>query len=96
MFSAGGTLQLGTVQTSVTHGRGLNADEITDMLMAKLLHVADSAPLPIREQAMAFRADIRRVVLHYVAQAQKSQNTSVYNYLMQTGHPDAAEAVRKM
>lgn len=96
MFSTGGTLQLGTVQTSVTHGRGLNADEITDMLMAKLLHVADSAPMPIREQASAFRADIRRVVLHYVAQAQKSQNTTVYNHLMQGGYSDAAELVRKL
>lgn len=96
MFSVGTSIETGTVRTMVTEGRGLNADEITDMLMAKLLYVADSAPPTLREQAEAFRNDIRRVVRHYVAQAQKSQNTSIYNALMQAGHPDAAEVVRRL
>lgn len=96
MFSVGTSIETGIVRTMVTEGRGLNADEITDMLMIKLFYVADSAPPAIREQAEAFRNDLRRVVRHYVAQAQKSQNTSIYNVLMQAGHPDAAEVVRRL
>ena len=96
MISVSGTPVLGTAMASVTQGRGLNADELTDMCMDKLLHVADTAPPAIREQAAAFKGDIRKLVHYYISQAQRSQNTSIYNVLMQAGQHDAAEVVRKL
>jgi hypothetical protein len=87
---------VGSVRAMATTGRGLNPDEITDMLMDRLISVADTAPFAIKVQAQSFKADIRGLVLHYVKQAQKSQNTSIYNVLMQAGQQDAAELVRKL
>lgn len=89
-----GTLQMGSVRTVVTSGRGHNPEEITDMLMDRLIQIADTTPMPLREQAIAFRKDIRLMVLHYVTQAQKSQNTTIYNKLKEAGEDRAAEIVR--
>ncbi len=91
----GGT-EVGDVRVMATSGRGLNPEEITDMLMARLISVADTASPVIKTQAQVFTNDIRGLVLHYVRQAQKSQNTSMYNYLIQAGHIEAAELVRKL
>ena len=96
MLTVNGMIEAGEIRATATIGRGLNADEITDMLMARLIYVADTAAPVIQAQAQAFKSDIRGLVLHYVRQAQKSQNTSTYNYLMQAGHLDAAELVRKL
>ncbi len=96
MFSAMLTPEVGVVQTVATSGRGLNADELTAMALAKILFVGPDVPPAIRDQAEAYKARIEQVLRHYIGQAQKSQNTSVYNHLMQAGHPDAAEVVRKL
>lgn len=96
MFSLEGGGQVGTFQTMATSGRGLNADEITEMALNKLLHVADTAPPAIREQAIAFKDRMRMVVRHYVEQAQRSERTTVYNILEQAGQHDAAELLRKL
>lgn len=88
--------RLSTVETFVTSGRGLNPEEITALLMPRLLYVSDNAPPAIRAQAEAFRTNIERLVLHYVRQAQKSQNTTIYNVLMEAGEGRAAELVRKL
>lgn len=96
MFSLEGGGKLGTVQSMATSGRGLNADEITEMALNKLLHVADTAPPAIREQAIAFKDRMRMVIKHYVEQAQKSERTTIINVLEQAGQHDAAELVRKL
>jgi len=96
MFSLEGGGKLGTIQSTITSGRGLNSDEITEMALNKLLHVADTAPPAIREQAVAFKDRMRVVVKHYVEQAQRSERTTVYNILAQAGQHDAAELVRKL
>lgn len=96
MFSleSGGTVS--SVQTIVTSGRGMNASEITELALNKLLQVADTAPPAIREQAIAFKDQMRVVINYYVEQAQRSERTTVSNILEQAGQRDAAELLRKL
>lgn len=96
MFSLETAPVLGTMTASVTQGRGLNADELTQMALAKILFVGPDVPPAIRDQAEAYKARIEQVLRHYIGQAQKSYGTSIYNVLMNAGHPDAAEIVRKL
>lgn len=96
MISANGTVDLGVATAIATQNRGLSADELAEMCLDKLLFVADSAPPAIKEQALAFKADMRGVLRYYLRQAQRSQNTSIYNVLVQAGQHDAAEVVRKL
>lgn len=96
MFSTMVTPELGVMRAVVTSGRGLNADELTQMALAKILFVGPDVPPAIRDQAEAYKARLEQVLRHYIGQAQKSQNTSIFNHLMETGHPEAAEIVRKL
>jgi hypothetical protein len=87
---------VGLVRATATTGRGLSADELADMALAKILSVSDTAPEPIRLQAEAYRARIRSVMAHYLRQAKKSGLTDVYNVLRDHGQHDAAAIVQKL
>lgn len=50
-----------------TNGNTLEA--LADHCARRIMEVSDSAPEPIREQAIAFREDIRAVIYQYMKQA---------------------------
>lgn len=86
----------GAVGAVATSGRGLSADEIADLALAKILAVSDTAPEPIRAQADAYKARIRSVMIHYIRQAKRSGLTDVYNVLRDHGQHDAAAIVQEL
>lgn len=88
--------QIGTVETIVTSGRGLNPDELASMLLPKLVYIGPDVPAEMRTQAEAGRERMRVLITEAFAVAQRSQNTTVWNLLTQAGHADAAELVRKL
>lgn len=89
---------MGTPQVSViaTSGRGMTPEEVADLAMAKIIHVADTAPPEIAAQANAFKDRLRTVVTHYMKQAVASDRTTVYNALTDAGHPELAELIRRL
>lgn len=89
-------LQTGMVDVGVTSGRGMNPDELTALAMRRILFVGPDVPPAIREQAHAFRAQIEAILRQSFAQAQKSQNTTIYNILKNAGEERAAELVRRL
>lgn len=88
--------QLGLVETLVTDRRGLNPDELTRMIMPKLIYVSPDLPADVRAAALEQQERMRALVHHYLAQAQRSERTTVYNRLMEAGHVEAAELVRNL
>jgi hypothetical protein len=60
------------------------------------MSVADTAPMAIREQALAFKDHIERVVAIYMREAIASDRTTVYNALKDAGRSDLAELVRRL
>lgn len=79
-----------------TNGRGLNPNELAHMLLDKTFFVSKDAPPAVMEQAVAYRNKLYRLFVHYFAQAQKSQNTTIYNVLMEAGETRAAELVKEL
>ena len=88
--------RLGTVETIVTSGRGLNPEELTRMIMPKLIYISPDLPELEKLKAEAQKAAIESLLLRAFAQAQKSQNTTIYNVLMEAGETSAAELVRSL
>lgn len=84
------------VQVHTTNGRGFNPEELAARCADKLIHVADTAPMAIREQALAFKDHIEKVVALYMHEAIASDRTTVYNALKDAGHPDLAELIRRI
>lgn len=89
---------MGTPQVSVisTSGRGMTPEEVADLAMSKIMHVADTAPPEIAAQANAFKDRLKTVVLHYMKQAVASDRTTVYSALTDAGHPELAELIRRL
>ena len=87
---------VGRAEVNTTVGRGLNAEELARMALAQIIFVGPDVPPAIRDQAEAYKARIGGVLLHYLTQAQKSQNTTICNVLEQAGEGRAAEIVRRL
>lgn len=88
--------KLGEVETIVTSGRGLNPQELVRLYLPKIIYVSPDLPDAERAAGEAQKAAIEQLLLRAFAQAQKSQNTSVFNQLMNAGHESAAELVRSL
>ncbi len=84
------------VDVLTTSGRGMTPEEVTDLALAKLISISDTAPPEIAAQARAYRERMRLVIIHYMRQAIASDRTTVYNVLKDAGHPDLAETIRRL
>jgi hypothetical protein len=84
------------VQVHTTSGRGSNPEELAKRCADKLVSIANTAPLEIREQAIAFKDHIEKVVALYMHEAIASDRTTVYNALKAAGHADTAELIRRI
>jgi hypothetical protein len=63
----------------------------------KLLRVASDTAHPlIKDQARAFKKDMEMVVAHYMREAIASDRTTIYNALIEAGHPSLAGAIRRL
>ncbi len=92
--SGGG--EVGQVNAYTTSGRGLNVEELADMALRKLIHIADTAPPDMREQANRFKENIRSVLIRYLHQAIVSDRTTLYNKLRGVGMKEAADVILKI
>lgn len=84
------------VEVHTTNNRGFTPEEVTSRCMDKILHVSDSAPQVLKDQAQAFKSDIEKVILYYMKEAIKSDRTTVCNALNDAGQPDLAKAIRRL
>lgn len=62
----------------------------------RIMSVSESAPPAIRDQALAFRQQIEAVVLHYIKEAVKDNNSVVSNKLTDAGYPQLADSLRRL
>ena len=84
------------VGVRTTHRRGFTAEELAQQCAEKIVSVADSAPPEIRDQAVAYRGRIERLIELYLKQAIQSDRTTVYNALMDAGSPQLADLIRRL
>ena len=97
MFAASMNLpQTPIVSVVTTEGRGHTPEELAELCANKLISVSEDAHPAIREQAKAFRAAIVHVVTRYMKEAVTNDRVTVYNALVDAGHPQLADAIRKL
>lgn len=88
--------QVGTVSVATTSGRGLSPEEWAEQCLQHIILVGDQAIPAIRDQALAYRAEIKKVLVAYMTRAIKSDRTTLYNLLLKQGHKDMAEILLKL
>ncbi len=88
-------IEIGNVSVATTHGRGFSPEEVAERALDKIIFVSESAAGPIRDQAMAYRDALRKVLVHYMHEAVRSDRTTVANIVTQAGHPELVHLLRK-
>lgn len=86
----------GAVSVRTTDRRGFTPEELAWQCVNKLLAVSDTAHPVLRDQAKAFRGDIAKLIELYLKQAVQSDRTTVYNALIDAGHPQLADLIRRL
>ena len=84
------------VNIQTTENRGFTPDEVSERCVEKLISVSDSTHPAIRDQAQAFKKHMEKVVAFYMREAIRSDRTTVYNALKDAGHPELADAIRRL
>lgn len=87
---------VGTFLVKTTSERGFSPEEITEDLLTKLIFISTESHPIIRDQAIAFRDQIRPVIIHYMKQAVRSDRTTLAAQLSKQGHHDMAEIIRRL
>ena len=84
------------VNVQTTNNRGFTPDEVAERCVEKFISVSDDAHPAIRDQARAFQKHMEKVVAFYMREAIRSDRTTVYNALRDAGHPELADAIRRL
>lgn len=88
MLGNSGVLLGGGAIVHTTDGRGFTPEEIAERALDKIIYVGAQSHPAIRDQAEAFRENIRKVLVLYLKEAVKSDRTTIANRLRESGHPD--------
>lgn len=84
---------IGNISVETISGRGFPPEVWADRLLNKIIHVADSAPPAIRDQAIAFREAIRPAIVRYMNEAINSDRTTLRCKLTEAGHTEVANII---
>ena len=85
-----------SVQIQTTDNRGHTPEEVAERCVNKIIGVSANAHPAIREQAHAYRREMEKIIAIYMRQAIKSDRTTVYNAIKDSGNPKLAEYIRRM
>ena len=84
------------VGVKTTNNRGFTPEEVAENCVKRIISVSTNVDPVLRDQALAYAKDIERVVAYYMKEAINSDRTSVYNAIMDAGHPKLAELIRRL
>jgi hypothetical protein len=96
MMSEQSLLSPGSVKITTTSGRGLSPEELAEMTIGKIISISESSHPLIKQQAEAFRDNLRVVLVKAFYNAQKSERTTLYNLFINQGHADMAEIIKRL
>ena len=84
------------VDVKTTENRCFTPEEVAERCADKVISISDTANPIIRDQARVFKNHLIKVLSVYMREAIKSDRTTVYNALLDAGHKDLAELIRRM
>ena len=83
-FLLGGT----NVKVLTTSGRGFTPEEMAERALDKIISVGSQTHPAIRDQAEAFRNQIRQVLVYYMKETVRTHHVTLAKKFRNAGHPD--------
>jgi hypothetical protein len=69
--------EIGNVTVMTSNNGGHTVEEVSELLLRRIIAVADTAPPAIRAQAVEFQDNLRILIRHYMAEAVRSDRMTV-------------------
>ena len=85
-----------SVEIQTTDNRGQTPEEVAQRCVNKIIGISNNAHPAIKEQAHAYRLQMEKIIAIYMRQAIRSDRTTVYNAIKESGNPKLAEYIRRM
>lgn len=89
-----GVLLGGSVMVQTTNNRGFTPEEIAERAIDKIIYVGSQSHPAIRDQAEAFKAQIKQIMIAYMYEAIQSDRTTVAAKLREAGRPELINILR--
>ena len=96
MLDVSASISVGNIEVLTTDNKGHSIEEVAQMAADRILYVADEAPPPIRDQAMAFKDTLKQTLIYYMRQAVEQDRATICAKLRQTGYSDLADNLRSL
>ena len=96
MFDISASISVGNIEVLTTDNKGHSIEEVAQMAADRILYVADEAPPPIRDQAMAFKDTLKQTLIYYMRQAVEQDRATICAKLRQNGYSDLADNLRSL
>ena len=87
---------IGDIKVYTTKDRGHTVQELSEMLLDKIISVSDTAPEPIKDQALQYRKMIGEIILWYMETAIRSDRDTISQKLVAVGQTEAASLIKKI
>lgn len=87
---------IGTIKVYTSNDRGHNVQELSEMLLDKIISVSNTAPDPIRDQAIQYRKMIGEMIIWYMETAVRNDRDTICQKLTAVGQTEAAKLIKKI
>ena len=94
MFNVAANSRIEEVFVKTTDNRGHTLEEVSDMAIDKIMSVSSKAPPVIRDQAEAFKRELKSVLLFYMKMAVEQDRATVCAKIREAGSPELALYLR--
>ena len=85
LFDVSVKSSVGTPMVVTTQNRGMNAEEWAELAVNRIVSVSANAPSQVREQAFAYKAIIKTLLIDYLDKVAKSERSTVKTIWNQEG-----------
>ncbi len=96
MLDVSASISVGNIEVLTTDNKGHSIEEVAQMATDRILYVADEAPSPIRDQAMAFKDTLKQTLIYYMRQAVEQDRATICAKLRKNGYSDLADNLRSL
>jgi|TARA_R110002020_G_scaffold447548_1_gene659929 hypothetical protein len=96
MLVGASTMEVGNVLVTTTKNKGHSVEFWAESAANKIVSVGGNCHPLIAQQAEAFKEDVKNVVAFYLAEAVKSDRTTLIAELENQGHKDMADILRRL
>jgi hypothetical protein len=93
LFSVNIESNIGSPTVVTTTDRGMNAEEWAELAVKRIVSISADTPMPLREQAVAYRAQIKALLIDYFHKVAQSERATIKVILEKQGHLDIAKNI---